>query len=135
MSQHKILPKRKSVVKIVLVHFMHNADLHLLVADVGQVAAIGRLGGVLRVDVEVLQHDGLAEGGLIVDPGAALTVAAGANLEVEGAVDLVLLGAEDGGEVLRHDVAQSIVLLAFGLPRENVSMIQNSMFTLRWQLL
>ena len=132
MSQHKILPKRKSVVKIVLVHFMHNADLHLLVADVGQVAAIGRLGGVLRVDVEVLQHDGLAEGGLIVDPGAALTVAAGANLEVEGAVDLVLLGAEDGGEVLRHD-DQSIVLLAFGFPRENVSMIQNSMFTLRWQ--
>ena len=102
-------------------HFTHDADLHLLVTDVGQVAAIGGLGGVLRVDVEVLQNDGLAEGGLIVDPGAAFTVAAGANLEVEGAVDLVLLGAEDGGEVLRHDVAQSIVLFAFGFPRERLN--------------
>jgi hypothetical protein len=30
-------------------------------------------------------------------------VAAGANLVVEGAVDLVLLGTEDGGEVVGHD--------------------------------
>jgi hypothetical protein len=29
-------------------------------------------------------------------------MAAGADLEVEGAVDAVLLGAEDGGQVLRH---------------------------------
>ena len=30
---------------------------------------------------------------------AAITVPAGADFVVEGAVDLVLLGAEDGGEV------------------------------------
>ena len=69
-------------------------------------AAVGGLGRVLRVDVEVLQHDGLAEGGLVVDPGAALAVAARADLEVEGAVDLVLLRAEDGGQVLRHPQAE-----------------------------
>ena len=115
--------------------FRHNADLHLLVADVGQVAAIGGLGGVLRIDVEVLQNDGLAEGGLIVDPGAALTVSAGANLEVEGAVDFVLLSAENGGEVLRHDETQLIELIALGLQKENVTINQNSMFTLQWQQL
>ncbi len=43
--------------------------LHLLVGDVGQVGAVRRLGGVLRVDVQVLQHDGLGERGLVVDPG------------------------------------------------------------------
>jgi hypothetical protein len=35
-------------------------------------------------------------------PAAAVAVAAGANLVVEGAVDLVLLGAEDGGEEVGH---------------------------------
>lgn len=33
---------------------------------------------------------------------AAVAVAAGSDLVVEGAVDLVLLGAEDGGEVVGH---------------------------------
>ena len=89
------------------------ADLHLLVADVGQVAAVGGLGRVLRVDVKILQHDGLAEGGLVVDPGTSLAVAAGADLEVEGAIDLVLLGTEDGGQVLRHPEAELFSLLTF----------------------
>ena len=43
--------------------------LHLLVGDVGQVGAVRRLGGVLRVDVQVLQHDRLREGRLVVDAG------------------------------------------------------------------
>ena len=34
--------------------------------------------------------------------GAAVAVAAGADFVVEGAVHFVLLGAEDGGEVIRH---------------------------------
>ena len=33
---------------------------------------------------------------------AAVAVAAGADLVVEGTVDFVLLGAEDGGEVVGH---------------------------------
>lgn len=33
---------------------------------------------------------------------AAIAVAAGADLVVEGAVDFVLLGTEDGGEVVGH---------------------------------
>jgi hypothetical protein len=37
-----------------------------------------------------------------VFPAAAVAVAAGADLVVEGAVDLVLLGAEDGGEEVGH---------------------------------
>ena len=61
--------------------------LHLLVGDVGQVAAVGRLGRVLRVHVQVLQHDRLAECGLVVQPGATLAMPACADLEVEGAVD------------------------------------------------
>ena len=97
-----MLPRQISLTYIVTSASKSITDLHLLVADVGQVAAVGGLGRVLRVDVEVLEHDGLAERRLVVDPRAALAVAAGADLEVEGAVDLVLLGAEDGGQVLRH---------------------------------
>jgi hypothetical protein len=33
---------------------------------------------------------------------ASVAVAAGADFVVEGAVDLVLLGTEDGGEVVGH---------------------------------
>ena len=33
---------------------------------------------------------------------AAVTVSAGADLVVEGAVDFVLLGTEDGGQVVGH---------------------------------
>ena len=87
-------------------------NLHLLVAHVRQVAAVRGLGRVLRIDVEVLQHDGLAERRLVVDPRAALAVTAGADLEVEGAIDLVLLRAEDGGQVLRHP--ERLLCLLFG---------------------
>lgn len=61
------------------------------------------LGIVRRVLVKVGQQDGLRVRRLDVFPRAAVAVAAGANLVVEGAVDLVLLGTEDGGEVVGHD--------------------------------
>ena len=63
---------------------------------------IGGLGRVLGVDVEVLHHDGLTEGGLVVDPTAAISVSAGSDFKVETAVDLVLLRPEYGGQVLGH---------------------------------
>lgn len=57
---------------------------------------------VLRggVPVHVLDQDGLREGGLVVLPRTALAVPAGADLEIEGAVDLVLLRAVDPGQML-----------------------------------
>lgn len=45
--------------------------------------------------VEVLQEDGLAEERLVVDAGAAVAMTTGADLVVEGAVDLVLFRAVD----------------------------------------
>lgn len=43
-------------------------------------------------------------GGAVVEARAAVAVAAGANLEVEWAVDAIFLGSEDGGQVLRHNL-------------------------------
>jgi hypothetical protein len=60
---------------------------------------------VRRVLVEIGQQDGLRVRWLDVFPRAAVAVAAGADLVVEGAVDLVLLGTEDGGEVVGHGCA------------------------------
>lgn len=57
------------------------------------------LGVVGRVLVQVREEDGLRVRGFHVLARAAVAVAAGADLVVEGAVDLVLLRAEDGGEV------------------------------------
>lgn len=57
------------------------------------------LGVVGRVLVQVRQEDGLGVRGLHVLAAAAVAVPAGADLVVEGAVDFVLLRAEDGGEV------------------------------------
>ncbi len=60
---------------------------------------LGIVGWVL---VEIGEEDGLRVGGLDVFSRAAVAVAARANFVVEGAVDFVLLGAEDGGEVVGH---------------------------------
>lgn len=60
------------------------------------------LGVVCRVLVQVGQEDGLAVRRLDVLARAAVAVATCADLVVEGAVDLVLLCAEDGGEVVGH---------------------------------
>ena len=57
------------------------------------------VGGVL---VEVGEKDGLRVRGFDVLSRAAIAVSAGANFVVEGAVDFVLLGAEDRGEVVCH---------------------------------
>ena len=51
--------------------------LHLLVGYVGQVGAVSGLGRVLGVDVEVGEEHRLGEGGLVVDPAAAVPVSAG----------------------------------------------------------
>lgn len=61
------------------------------------------LGIVRWVLVQVWQEDGLRVGRLDVFARAAVAVAAGADLIVEGAVDLVLLRSEDGCEVVGHD--------------------------------
>lgn len=61
------------------------------------------LGVVRRVLVEIGQQNRLRVGRLDVLSRAAVAVAACANLVVEGAVDLVLLGSENGGEIVRHD--------------------------------
>ena len=78
------------------------AYLHLLVRDIGEMGSVGGLGRVLGVDVQILEHDGLGEGGLVVDPGATFSMTAGADLEVEGTIDLVLLRAENGSQILGH---------------------------------
>lgn len=49
-----------------------------------------------------LQDNGLTECGLVVDPGASIAVTAGPDLEVEGTVDFVLLGTENGSQVFGH---------------------------------
>lgn len=53
-------------------------------------------------DVKVLKENGLAEKRTIVDARAAIAMSTSADLDVEGAVDLVLLGAIDGHQVLSH---------------------------------
>lgn len=57
---------------------------------------------VCRVLVEIGEQDGLGVGGFDVFARAAVAVAAGADFVVEAAVDFVLFGAEDGGEVVGH---------------------------------
>lgn len=65
---------------------------------------LGDNGGrnLLRSLVEVREKNGLAEDRFVVDPGASIAVATSASLDVEGAVDLVLFGAVDRGEVVGH---------------------------------
>lgn len=60
------------------------------------------LGVVGRVLVHVGHEDGLGVGWLDVLSGAAVAMSACADLVVEGAIDLVLLGTEDGGEIVGH---------------------------------
>lgn len=74
------------------------------------------------VAVDVLDEDGLGEGRAMVDAGASVAVAAGADLEVERAVHFVLLGAMDAGQVAgsccprshRHDVVMRPVHVRSG---------------------
>ena len=52
--------------------------------------------------IHVGEQERGAHTGLGVKPGAAIAVAARADLEIEGAVDTVLLRPENRGQVLRH---------------------------------
>uniref|UniRef100_A0A2M4B2T8 Putative secreted protein n=1 Tax=Anopheles triannulatus TaxID=58253 RepID=A0A2M4B2T8_9DIPT len=77
--------------------------LHLLVRHVRhEMTAVGRLGRVLRVHVQVLQQASLREGGLVVDARTPIPMPAGSDFEVERTVYLVLFGTENRGQILCH---------------------------------
>jgi len=78
--------------------------LHLLVRHISEVGAVGRLGAVLWINVQVLEYNSLREGRFVVDSGAAVTMTAGTDLEEEATVHLVLLGTENTGQILGHSV-------------------------------
>jgi hypothetical protein len=103
-----------TIVIIVTNHYLLNLAIlaHLapevLVESIEVVLQLTRIhldfrvvGGVL---VEIGQKDRLAVGRLNVLSRAAVAMPARADLVVEGAVDFVLLGAKDGGQVIRHCV-------------------------------
>ena len=69
------------------------------------------LSRVLGIDVQILEESCLGEAGLVVDPRAPVAVGAGAHLEEEGAVDLVLLGAEDTRQIFCHSAARPLWLI------------------------
>ena len=75
-------------------------DLVRIHGCVGELDTEG--GGVVRALVHVGEEEGGADGGAVVDAGATLSMPACPDLEVEGAVNAVLLRAEYGSQVLRH---------------------------------
>lgn len=100
--------KRTIIIVITDHHLLRLAVLahlapEILVEGVKVVLQLARVhlvfGVVGRILVQVRQEDGLGVRGLDVLAAAAVAVPAGADLVVEGAVDFVLLRAEDGGEV------------------------------------
>lgn len=66
-------------------------------------------GGVVGPLVHVGKEEGRADGWPIVQARAAVPMAARSDLEVEGAVDSVLLCAEDRCQMLRHDCLSATV--------------------------
>jgi hypothetical protein len=74
------------------------ASIHLILRVVG------------RVLVEVGEQDRLGVGRLDVLAGTAVAVPAGADFVVEGTVDLVGFGTEDGGEVVGHFEGKVVVV-------------------------
>lgn len=67
---------------------------------------------ILRVLIQVREQDGLRVRGFDVLARAAVAVSTGAYLVVETAVDLVLLRAEDGGEIICHDGVDEFSVVA-----------------------
>ena len=80
-----VLALYEHLLKEVVVVFLHLLISHRL-TDVTSVRGLGR---VLGVDVEVLEHQSLREGGFVVDPAASVSVATSSNFEIETAVDFV----------------------------------------------
>lgn len=84
----------------------------VLVEGVEVVLQLRRVHAVLgvegRVLVQVRHQDRLRVGRLDVLPAAAVAMAAGANLVVEGAVDLVYVGGEGRGEVSAGETIQMV---------------------------
>lgn len=106
--------KRTIIVIVANNHLLDLAILaHLapkvLVKGIEVVLQLARIHLVLRIVgrvlVQVRQQDRLRVRRLDVFARTAIAVAAGADLVVKGAVDFVLLGAEDGGEVVGHIAA------------------------------
>lgn len=58
--------------------------------------------GSIRVLIKVLKDHRLGEWWLVVESGASVTMTAASNLEVEGTVDLVLLGTKYFSESFCH---------------------------------
>jgi len=65
-------------------------------------------GGIL---VHVVDDEGLADSGLVMNARAAVSVAAGPDLEVEGTIHFVLLCAEDGSKTISHGVVSVVWLI------------------------
>jgi hypothetical protein len=107
--------KRRLKLTIIVIVTHHNLlDLavlahlapEILVESVKMVLDLARihlvLGVVCRVLVEIRQENCLRVGRLDMLARASIPVATGSDFVVEGAVDLVLLGTEDGSEVVSH---------------------------------
>lgn len=83
----------------------------------GQAVGPGR--GVERgILVHVLHQQCWTDGGSVMQAGAAITMSASPNLEVEGAVHTILLCAKDGSQMLGHgeEMLKSCGLLKQDLP-------------------
>lgn len=79
---------------------------HVLVESIKVVLQLAGVHPILGIESRILVHvghqDGLRVRRLDVFPRASVAVSAGADFVVEGAIDLVLLGAENGCEVVGH---------------------------------
>jgi len=79
---------------------------HVLVESIKVVLQLAAVHPVLGIEGGILVHvghqDGLRVGWLDMFPRAPVTVSAGADFVVKGAIDLVLLGTENGCEVVGH---------------------------------
>jgi len=77
--------------------------LHFLVRHIcDQMRSVGRLCGILRVHVQVLEQACLREGWFVVDTRASITMTASTDFEIEGAIYFVFLGSENRCKMLSH---------------------------------
>lgn len=102
-----------------------------VVLDLARVHLV--LGVERRVLVEIGHEDRLRVRRLDMLARASVPVATGADLVVEGAVDLILLGAEDGGEVVRHDCSALSVFVKIVSTAEIISSVDTAASTTELQ--